>query len=122
MNPAIKRLEKQSDTTLVSLLDDMFASCDDLFFDLASRAASNIEQNLYFDSMREVRVHTESCRSAFKKGLAKNFEALGKTATNTSAETPADNLSLVGDDDVELDVAIKTMTSRARVAAKKTAV
>ena len=33
MNPAIKKLESQASKTLLELLDDMFASCDDLYFD-----------------------------------------------------------------------------------------
>ena len=120
MNPAIKRLEKQASTTLISLLDDMFGSCDDLFFDLASRASSNLEQNLYFESMREVRVQTEDCRSSYQQGLAKSFDTLGQTSPASESPEPfAEDLSLVGEEDVELDVAIKSMTTRARVAAKK---
>ncbi|MBT8149252.1 MAG: DUF1631 domain-containing protein, partial [Gammaproteobacteria bacterium] len=120
MNPAIKRLEKQSSTTLLSLLDDMFASCDDLFFDLASRAQSNLEQNLYFESMREVRVRTEECRQRYKDGLAKSFNELGQTEhLQASGDALMEDMSLVGDEDVELEVAVKSMTTRARVAAKQ---
>lgn len=121
MHPAIKQLEKQSSTTLLSLLDDMFGSCDDLFFDLASRASSNLEQNLYFESMREVRVKTDACRQLYQQGLANNFASLGDKHSGSNAQdnTLAADMSLVGDDDVELEVALKSMTTRARVAAKK---
>ncbi|MBR9805313.1 DUF1631 domain-containing protein, partial [bacterium] len=54
----INELKAVCQRSLLTLLDDMFASCDDLYFDLASRAESNTEQNVYFESMREVRVHT----------------------------------------------------------------
>ena len=59
----IKQLEQQCSRTLLTLLDDMFASCDDLFFDMASRATTNSEQNLYFESMREIRVKTAAART-----------------------------------------------------------
>ncbi len=119
MNPAIKRLETQSSTTLLSLLDDMFASCDDLFFDLASRAQSNLEQNLYFESMREVRVRTEDCRAKYEKGLTKNFSLLGSTEqAQDIGDALMEDMALVGEEEVELEVALKSMTTRARVAAK----
>lgn len=121
MNPAIKQLENQASATLISLLDDMFASCDDLFFDLASRATSNLEQNLYFESMREIRIRTESCRNLYKKDLGILFESLGKPTTNEkeTTEAYAEDLSLVREDDVELDVAAKSMTSRAHATTNK---
>ena len=71
MNKAaiIKQLEQQCGKTLLTLLDDMFASCDDLFFDMASRATTNSEQNLYFESMREIRVKTRAARNEYKSKL-----------------------------------------------------
>lgn len=121
MNPALKKLESQASKSLMDLLGDMFASCDDLFFDLASRADSNLEQNLYFESMREVRVKATACKSEFARILADNFVALGKPDRKPGSDTSneAEGLSLVQEDDVELDVAINSMTSRARVAAKQ---
>ena len=86
MNKAaiITQLEKQCSQTLLTLLDDMFASCDDLFFDMASRATSNAEQNLYFESMREIRVKTRAARSDYKNALTKGFQ-LNATQKNHSA-------------------------------------
>lgn len=119
MNPAISKLESQSSKTLLSLLDDMFGSCDDMFFDLASRAESNLEQNLYFESMREVRVRADHCRAQFKKNLSSNFVALGKNQNDSGADDPGlEEMSLVQHDDMELEVAVKSMTTRARVATK----
>ena len=120
MKPAIKRLEAHASTTLLALLDDMFASCDDLFFDLASRAQSNLEQNLYFESMREVRIRTEDCRANFEKGLHKGFAEIGQPEGEQKKldDILMEDLALVDEDQAELDVAIKSMTTRARAASK----
>jgi len=116
-----QRLENQFSTTLLSLLDDMFASCDDLYFDLASRASSNVEQNLYFESMREVRVKTRSGRSQFQTNLSQSLSHLHTAKTLGSKESaPAtEELGMLGDEDLELDVAVKSMTTRARAVTKK---
>ena len=120
MKPAITRLEAQASTTLLTLLDDMFASCDDLFFDLASRAQSNLEQNLYFESMREVRIRTEEGRADFEKGLHESFAKLGQPDGEQKKlnDIPVEDLALVDEDQAELDVAVKSMTTRARAASK----
>lgn len=40
----------------VQLLDHMFSAADDLFYDLSKRASTNNEENLYFESMREIQI------------------------------------------------------------------
>lgn len=120
----ISRLEQQCRNTLLTLLDDMFASCDDLFFDLASRATTNSEQNLYFESMREVRVRTRSAREDYESGLNSLFAAAqkqqphNKAAKKSSDDQNSDNLKLVDKEDVEQDVALTAMTSRAAAVSK----
>ena len=120
----ISRLEQQCRNTLLTLLDDMFASCDDLFFDLASRATTNSEQNLYFESMREVRVRTRSAREDYESGLNSLFSAAQKQQPHNKAAKKSDddqnseNLKLVDKDDVEQDVAVSAMTSRAAAVSK----
>ena len=128
MNKAviITQLEKQCSQTLLTLLDDMFASCDDLFFDMASRATSNAEQNLYFESMREIRVKTRAARSDYKNALTKGFQ-LNATQKNHSAPLDSEQalqankvtMELVDKEDVEQDVAITNMSTRARAVSKK---
>jgi hypothetical protein len=116
-----QRLENQFSSTLLALLDDMFASCDDLYFDLASRASSNVEQNLYFESMREVRVKTRTGRSQFQLNLGQTLAALHKAKSLGTKETTPDSeeLGIIADDELELDVAVKSMVTRARAVTKK---
>ncbi|MDA8962878.1 DUF1631 domain-containing protein [Pseudomonadales bacterium] len=128
MNKAaiISQLEKKCSQTLLTLLDDMFASCDDLFFDMASRATSNAEQNLYFESMREIRVKTRAARNDYEKGLIKGFQ-LNATKKNhasqfestAATQTNKVTMELVDKEDVEQDVAISNMSTRARAVSKK---
>ena len=121
MNKAaiIQQLEQQCSQTLLTLLDDMFASCDDLFFDMASRATTNAEQTLYFESMREIRVKTRAARADYEKDLLKRFK-LKSTKTNPTNKQSSTSsaseitMALVDKEDVEQDVAISNMSTRAR--------
>ena len=128
MNKAaiINQLEKKCSKTLLTLLDDMFASCDDLFFDMASRATSNAEQNLYFESMREIRVKTRAARTDYERGLIKGFQLKAaqdnESSQYESTQTLQTNkvaMELVDKEDVEQDVAISNMSTRARAVSKK---
>ena len=128
MNKAaiITQLEKQCSQTLLTLLDDMFASCDDLFFDMASRATTNAEQNLYFESMREIRVKARAARTDYERDLIKGFQLntaqKNSAAQNGSSNTLSSNnvaMELVDKEDVEQDVAITNMSTRARAVSKQ---
>ena len=101
-------------------LENLFNSCDDLFFDLSSRATSNSEQNLYFESMREVRLKKNGVIAAFKHELETAFyrlpNGLTKQNSNSSEEhTDHNTLSLVQNDSLEQDVAISSMINKARI-------
>ncbi len=128
MNKAaiITQLEKQCSQTLLTLLDDMFASCDDLFFDMASRATTNAEQNLYFESMREIRVKARAARTDYERDLIKGFQLNtaqnNSAAQNGSSKTLSSNnvaMELVDKEDVEQNVAITNMSTRARAVSKQ---
>ena len=45
---------------LQECMASMFGSCDDIFFDLATRAKSSKDQNLYFESLREIRARKDA--------------------------------------------------------------
>ncbi|MBK9468324.1 MAG: DUF1631 family protein [Gammaproteobacteria bacterium] len=56
----------------------MFSACDDFFFDLASRARSNADQNRYFESLREVRLKKTRVAADFLAGVNRDFSGLGQ--------------------------------------------
>ena len=116
----VRQIKDDALTVLTNNLEDLFSSCDDLFFDLSSRAASNAEQNLYFESMRELRFKKGGVINAFKQNLEQYFVVLTRNAAtaNRNAATEAasaETLSLVQNDTLEQEVALTGMISKARV-------
>src|SRR5690606_22771040 len=116
----VRQIKEDALTVLTNNIEDLFSNCDDLFFDLSSRAASNAEQNLYFESMREMRLKKSGVINAFRQNLEQYFLALarnnGTTARNNANDaTSAENLTLVQNDTLEQEVAITGMVSKARI-------
>lgn len=116
--PLVRQLKDDAQAVLLNLLEDLFSNCDDLFFDLSSRASSNAEQNLYFESMRELRFKKASVINAYRQNFEQNFLALAQPSTfgRNGQQDPAnaDTLSLVQNDTLEQEVAISSMISKAR--------
>jgi len=116
--PAPLRQVKENSLQILSAqLNEMFTSCDDLFFDLSGRASSNSEQNLYFESMREIRLKKSGIMAAFQREHERNFLeianiASAKPATSTPFNSNA--LSLVENDQLEQKVAISGMITKCR--------
>lgn len=119
----VSQIKDSSSSILSSHLETLFSSCDDLFFDLSSRAASNNEQNLYFESMREVRLKKNGVIDNFINGLNKYFYQLFDTSNQSNpdkdikrrqSELDHSTLSLVQNDALEQNVALSSMVSKAR--------
>lgn len=117
----VKQVKDNSFAILSNNFSHFFTSCDDLFFDLASKAGSNKEQNLYFDSMREVRMKKPQVWSLFKEGYEENFRNLTKSRFTTTTKKPLsenvslESIQLVDKDDMEQDVAIVGIVNKARI-------
>ena len=106
---------------LTSHLESMFNACDDLFFDLASRAKSNQDQNLYFESLREIRLRKSTIIADVGKIVADRFATIDRNARKPAkgqdkhqAPRPED-LELITQDQVEKDVLVTDMVSNARL-------
>ena len=117
--PLVRQLKDDALTVLLNSLEDLFTNCDDLFFDLSSRAASNAEQNLYFESMRELRFKKAAVINGFKQNFDQGFLVLAQPAGRGAGQQQdtvfAENLTLVQNDILEQEVAISGMISKARV-------
>ena len=113
--PQLLQIKNSSSAFLMNCLENLFSSCDDLFFDLSSRAASNNEQNLYFESMRELRVKKVGAINLFNRQLEQHFDNIGHANKTPQDESRGEALSLVQEDEIEKDVAINSMISKARV-------
>jgi len=124
MPALIKQVKDNAFAILSNNFSQFFSSCDDLFFDLASKAGSNNEQNLYFESMREVRIKKSEIWNQFKTRYDDNFRNLTSSRTSpygNQSQSPAeigpglDAIKLIDKDDMEQDVAITGIVTRARI-------
>ena len=97
----------------------VFDRADDALFELADRASNNAEQNMYFESMREVRIKRRGIEQTIARDLSENFRCLalgiatedgiGSNAVDEDAAT----LSLVDHDELEEIVAVDGMIAKA---------
>lgn len=114
----IRQVKDNTINILLNQLGDMFASCDDLFFDLSGRANSNSEQNLYFESMREVRLKKGGLTASFKREAESQYHELGSPYAQhkiqQEPELTASSLSLIENDQLEQKVAISSMVTKAK--------
>ncbi|WP_163832610.1 DUF1631 domain-containing protein [Spartinivicinus ruber] len=101
---------------LRSCIRNLFENADDTLFEMADRAASNTEQNIYFEAMREVRLKRKALEASFFEAYKQNFNELVASPKQTSHveldELSFDALSIVNNEDLEETVAIDTMVSK----------
>jgi hypothetical protein len=105
---------------LGDLLQGAFDAVDDSLFELANNARSNNEQNRYFEAMREIRIKRKGVEKHFQNAVGQLFARppLGGAQAGDDVESTAasaDSLSLVGDDDLEEQVALNAMISKSKV-------
>ncbi|MDI9246149.1 DUF1631 domain-containing protein [Marinobacter sp. CHS3-4] len=105
---------------LGDLLQGAFDAVDDSLFELANNARSNNEQNRYFEAMREIRIKRKGVERHFQNAVGQLFAnppQSGHTSPEELSSTPtsADSLSLVGDDDLEEQVALNGMITKSKV-------
>ena len=104
---------------LAERLSKLFEQADDALFKLADQATNNQEQNLYFESMREVRIQRRNIEAGFFHTIDQGFAALLHSAPlpdeipTVTDEISIDNLSLVNNEDLEELVAVDSMIRRA---------
>ena len=114
----LKRIEDDTIEAFGQLVDHMFSAIDDLFYELSKRASSNNEENLYFESMRELRIKKGGLGKAFIRSITQNFTDM----LQSGAELPGveddqqdeASLAIVEGDDLEIDIALKGMATRTR--------
>ncbi|MDX1590047.1 MAG: DUF1631 domain-containing protein [Oleiphilaceae bacterium] len=118
----VLRIYTSASAGLTDLLLATFDAIDDSLFELANHARNNNDQNRYFETMREVRIKRKGVEKRFQEGLANLFrsppslEASPEDRIRDSRpETGrgADSLSLVQNDQLEKQVAISAMVSKA---------
>lgn len=108
---------EKSQAMLAKKLKTYFDGVDDSLFEMADKAHSNQEQNLFFDSMREIRVQRRGIEKRFAQGVDEAFaeliEALKEKSASAVQSFSADALSLVENDDLEEMVALDSSVAKA---------
>ena len=121
MTAPLIQLQEKSQQLLMKSLQDMFDKIDDALFELAEKSASNSEQNIFFESMREVRLKRVDIEAqyvdSFGDGFVVLFNPTAVDNTSTSSLTASlssdAGLSLMADEAVEEMVAMDTMVAKA---------
>ncbi|MEM8497292.1 MAG: DUF1631 family protein [Pseudomonadota bacterium] len=117
----IVEVRDKSSLSLQKLLHSFFLHCDDALFDLAERAESNSLQNVFFEAMRELRIHAptvaECIVQQFKAAFVDNAVANGARPAAKLADIDADEVSLelIGNDALEVSVLSQSIINRSRL-------
>lgn len=116
MPPVLQQAREQALNLLQAHVVQAVANCDDALCDLSIAANSNSEQTLYFESMKEVRSQKDTMLHDYRQQLLLRFDELlaGEQATPQADMGSHESLTLVADDEVEQDVALSSMISKAR--------
>jgi hypothetical protein len=115
--PEIGRIRDTVTAGLGDLLQGALDAVDDSLFELANNARSNNEQNRYFEAMREIRIKRKGVERQFRKAITDLFShpprVQQSSERNSQQTASADTLSLVGHDDLEEQVALNAMVTKA---------
>ncbi|MFL0810608.1 MAG: DUF1631 domain-containing protein [Agarilytica sp.] len=112
---AVHSVHEKGGHVLMGLIKAFFDRADDSLFELADKANSNDEQNLYFDAMREVRVQRRGIEKRFADAIDLAFaELMSESGLGDSAHKfSPDSLSLVEHEELDEMLAVDTSIARA---------
>ena len=113
LSPLIEEIRMLSSQQISQFISQLFDSCDDLFYDLSNNANSNQEQTLYFSSMREVRIKRQVLQQNYVARFDESFQNIASSENINIGTTAVNNLAIVENDQIEVDVALTNMSTRA---------
>ena len=109
---------KQLGNFLDAHMEPLWQQVDDSLFRRAEQAGSSGEQTEFFDAMRQVRLQREGLEARFRALLAERFGDFlnGQYRYRAGGSEPAaeGELSLVDNDELEIELAVQGMSRRAR--------
>ncbi|MFU8817905.1 MAG: DUF1631 domain-containing protein, partial [Pseudomonadales bacterium] len=112
--PLVNSLRQQSRRQLLGLLQRLLDCTDDALFEMADKSQNNLDHHLYFDSMRQIRLHRPAIEQCFVDEFNACFERLF-AATDDAAEDAdleSDDIQLLNNDELEISVAISGIVSK----------
>ncbi len=99
---------------LSDLIRVLMENIDDALFELTEKVESDRERNMYFDAMREIRLKRQKIQQNFDSEMQQCFDRLLLERSISKTVTKDDELSLVDQEDIEGQLAIENMISKAR--------
>jgi hypothetical protein len=96
-------------------LQELFDNADDTLFEMADRARNDVEQNIFFEAMRDLRLKRKNIERGFLEQFFQGFVSLTQYHINQSAlpQTLAFDASAApADDDMKRHVAVDTMVGK----------
>ena len=99
---------------LNDLIRVLMENIDDSLFELSDKAKSNLDRNMYFDAMREIRLKRDSIKETFNNELEQKFSVLLSPQSVKKKTSENNELSLLDQDELEDSLAIDNMISKAR--------
>lgn len=114
--PVIQTIRHESKKELAALLQSLFDNVVDALFELADRSQSDQHQEMYFDSMRSIRIHRKLLATGFIERYNESFYTIFQVDNEQeeSASIAEDELefSLVEKEELEIRVAISGIVSK----------
>lgn len=95
-------------------LQELFDNADDTLFEMADRARNDIEQNIFFEAMRDLRLKRKNIERGFLEQFFEAFVALIQydAVQHTLPDSLMFEESAPRTDDMERNVAVETMVGR----------
>lgn len=115
--PAVLQSVKHDTRKLLAeRLEALFHSADDALFEMADRAATDVDQNLYFDSMRIVRLQRASIQQKYIDAYSRSWSCVmsgeAPASSKPTLSLDADDFSLLANDELEISVAAAGISSK----------
>jgi hypothetical protein len=114
MPAIVNTIRQHSRRQLLSLLNKLLDCTDDALFEMADKSQNNIDHHLYFDSMRQIRLHRADIQKQFLDQINEAFEDIfASCGAAPGAEDPgATEIQMLDNDDLEISVAISGIVSK----------
>jgi hypothetical protein len=111
----IKEIKNSLDTHLKEMISKMFSQADDKLFELADSATSNEDQNRYFELVRDLRDYKSEISTDFLNNVNLQLKPFAEMELEKEKSAPKDEseLSLIGQDEMEDMVMIKSIAGNA---------
>ena len=109
--------QRLASSRLPEILQEVLTQADDVLFKFANGADNSRRQNLFFDAMRELRLKRGQVEAAFLKNLHSSLrDAMEppRPGVRSLSAAPDGELSLIGMDEVEEDLAINNFVANAK--------